>query len=437
MHPTVPTARGTVSGEPVTTVAGESADPAPWPLRLLDVPALRATGVAPVPFSQFVIKTHSRCNLACTYCYIYEGPDQSWRERPARMSAVTANRAVARIAEHAARHGLERIRVELHGGEPLLRGPGPLVELADALRAALPRRCGLNVVVQTNGTLLTEPALHRLADARIAVGLSLDGGSAGLNSRRVDHQGRPSWPGALRAARLLARRPEAWAGVLTTVDVSSDPGLVLSSLLALRPPTLDLLLPHANWSAPPPAGDGPAAYGRWLVRVFDSWWSADRPGPPIRLFYEIVGLLLGRPSTTEALGLSPFAAVVVDTDGSIEQVDSLRSAYDGAASTGLNVFRDSFDAALEHPGVAARQLGVAGLGGECRECTLLSVCGGGNYVHRFVRGSGFLHPSVYCADLELLILHVAERLGAALPGAAEKPVEFPFDTANSRFLQCR
>ncbi|MFE2546003.1 FxsB family cyclophane-forming radical SAM/SPASM peptide maturase [Actinacidiphila glaucinigra] len=383
--------------------------------------ALRDSGVAPVPFRQFVLKIHSRCNLACTYCYIYEGADSTWRLRPVQMSVRTMRAAVARIAEHVRAHPIAEIRVEMHGGEPLLGGPGPLVGLADMLRAALPRSCTPRVVVQTNGTLLTGAVLDRLGAAGIRVGLSLDGGSREFNSRRVDHAGRPSWPAAARAARLLAERPEVYAGILTTIDVQSDPAGLYASLLSLRPPSLDLLLPHANWTTPPPKGSGPAPYGEWLSAVFDLWWTAERPGPPVRLFHEIIGLLLGRPSTTESVGLSPMAALIVDTDGSIEQVDSLKSAYEGAASTGLDVFEHTFDAALDHPGVAARQLGLSGLSGQCRRCALVDVCGGGNYAHRFRMADGFLNPSVYCVDLEQLIRHIAHRLDEALGDLRNAP----------------
>ena len=39
-------------------------------------------GGATVPLSQFVLKVHSRCDLACDHCYVYEAADQSWRGRP-------------------------------------------------------------------------------------------------------------------------------------------------------------------------------------------------------------------------------------------------------------------------------------------------------------------------------------------------------------------
>lgn len=140
----------------------------------------------------------------------------------------------------------------------------------------------------------------------------------------------------------------------------------------------------------------------------------------MRLFEECVALLLGLPAATESLGLAPFDAVVVETDGSIEQVDSLKSAYEGAARTGLDIFRHTFDAALRHPGVAARQAGAAALAAGCRACPLLSVCGGGNYAHRYRAGQGFTNPSVYCADLQRFIRHVAGRLAES--AALARPV---------------
>ncbi|TJZ45148.1 FxsB family radical SAM/SPASM domain protein [Streptomyces piniterrae] len=383
------------------------------------------TGRTPaVPFRQFVLKIHSRCNLACTYCYLYTGPDHSWRDRPRLVPAATVRQTALRIAEHVRTHRLREIRVDLHGGEPLLTGPGPLLEQAAAIRAALPAGCTAAFGLQTNGTLLTPDTLDALAAAGFRLGLSLDGGTPGLNRRRLDHAGRPSWPAVARAVRLLSGRPDVFAGILCTIDITADPAEVYRSLRALDPPMLDFLLPHANWSSPPPAAARRTPYGDWLCTVFDLWWDGG-PGPRVRVFTEILGLLLGRPSSSEAVGLSPVVALVVDTDGAIEQVDSLKSAYDGAAATGLDVFRHTFDEALAHPGLAARQRGRDGLGEQCRRCALMEVCGGGNYAHRYRAGAtGFANPSVYCADLERLIRHIAARLAAAV-GPALPPTGPP------------
>ncbi|MFG2620971.1 FxsB family cyclophane-forming radical SAM/SPASM peptide maturase [Streptomyces sp. NPDC048507] len=390
---------------------------APWPYAQLDVPALRAAGHQAWPIRQFVLKTHSRCNLACTYCYVYEMADQSWRTRPAAMSAATALRAAERIAEHAAAHELPRVDLVLHGGEPLLAAPAELAAPVEAVRAALARRAPRTRVtasVQTNGTLLTRGRLAALAAAGIRVGVSLDGGLAAHNARRVDHAGRPGFGAAARGLRLLARHPASYAGVLCVVDLAQDPVETYESLLAFAPPSVGLLLPLANRSTPPPGGTAHGTpYADWLLAVFEHWWHAGVRRTGIRLFEEVIALLLGLPEATETLGLAPATTAVVETDGAIEQADSLKSAYEGAAATGMTLDTHSFDELLDHPGFAARQLGRDALAAGCRACELVEVCGGGHYPHRYRAGEGFRGPSVYCADLQAVIRHIAGALHTA------------------------
>ncbi|MCJ1678120.1 FxsB family radical SAM/SPASM domain protein [Streptomyces sp. APSN-46.1] len=395
---------------------------APWPYARLDVPALRAAGHRPYPVRQFVLKTRSRCNLACTYCYVYAMADQGWRDQPPAMTPATVARAARRIAEHAAAHELARVDLVLHGGEPLLTAPAglaaPVEAVRDALRASSPRT-RVTATVQTNGTLLTRGRLAALAAAGIRVGVSLDGGLPAHNARRVDHAGQPGFAAAARGLRLLARHPASYAGVLCVIDLAQDPVETYESLLAFRPPSLGLLLPLANWSDPPPGhpegSDTP--YADWLVAVFERWWHDGTRRTRVRVFEEIIALLLGLPAATETLGLAPATTAVIETDGSIEQADSLKSAYEGAAVTGLTLDRHTFDDLLDHPGLAARQLGREALAAGCRSCELVEVCGGGHYPHRYRAGEGFRQPSVYCADLQVLIRHI----GQALHEAAHQP----------------
>ncbi|MGP3688435.1 FxsB family cyclophane-forming radical SAM/SPASM peptide maturase [Streptomyces sp. IBSNAI002] len=406
-----------------TSAAGPPAHRAhaPWPYTRLDVPALRAAGHPPHPVRQFVLKTRSRCNLACTYCYVYEMADQGWRAQPATMDPATADRAARRIAEHAATHDLPRVDLVLHGGEPLLTAPAGLAGPVDAVRAAVAAaspRTRVTATVQTNGTLLTRGRLAALAAAGIRVGVSLDGGLPAHNTRRVDHAGRPGFGAAARGLRLLARHPDSYAGVLCVIDLDHDPVETYESLLSFAPPSIGLLLPLANWSSPPPGHHpGGTPYADWLLAVFERWWHDGLRRTRIRVFEEIIALLLGLPAATETLGLAPAATAVIETDGSLEQADSLKSAYEGAATTGMTLRSHSFDQLLDHPGFAARQLGRDALADGCRACELVEVCGGGHYPHRYRAGEGFRQPSVYCADLQVLIRHIA----AAVAGAARPP----------------
>src|SRR6201999_2913275 len=104
-----------------------------WPATL-DVRAILADDWKPAPFTEFVIKIHSRCDLSCDYCYMYQMADQTWRDQPRKMSESTVDLAAKRIGEHARAHHLSQIAVTLHGGEPLLAGPGLIERLVDSTR---------------------------------------------------------------------------------------------------------------------------------------------------------------------------------------------------------------------------------------------------------------------------------------------------------------
>lgn len=380
--------------------------PAPWPYLDLDVAAVRAAGREPLPFQQFILKVHSRCNLACTYCYVYEMAERGWSQLPRRMDPAVAGQVADRIGEHVRTHHLSGVEVILHGGEPLLTGPAWLADLVGTLRAGVPAQVSLGL--QTNGTLLRPRMLETLQQLGIRVGVSLDGDAEATGRHRTYPSGRNSFADVADGLRLLGSPAfrDIYAGLLCTVDTDNDPVTTYEALLEFQPPALDLLLPHAHWDCPPP-GTG---YADWLIAVFERWYGAPEQETRIRLFSELIQLVLGNPGGVEGLGLQPSTLIVVDTDGSIKQLDSLSSTYAGSADTGLHVATDAFDAALDHPTTVARQIGADALAGECQQCPVLSVCGGGLYPHRYRTGTGFRHPSVYCADLKRLIEHVRDRV---------------------------
>ncbi|TDC36947.1 FxsB family cyclophane-forming radical SAM/SPASM peptide maturase [Micromonospora sp. KC213] len=361
------------------------------------------------PLSQYVLKLTSRCDLACDHCYVYQHPDQSWRRQPRLMAAATLRAAAGRIAEHAAAHRLDTVRVVLHGGEPLLAGAAGLAAAAGELRRQIDPVTRLDLRMQSNGVLLTPRVCDVLVAHDVKVGISLDG-DVSANDRHRRHANGASSHAAVRRALALLRRPEyraGYAGILCTVDLANDPVRVYRALLAEEPPQIDFLLPHANWDRPParPAGI-PTPYAEWLLAVHRRWLADGRP-VPIRLLESLLSTAAGGASRTEAVGLGPADLVVIETDGTFEQVDSLKSAYHGAPATGLDVFRHRVDDAAAYPMIAIRQTGLTGLCATCRRCPVVAQCGGGLFAHRYRAGAGFDNPSVYCADLKELIRAMA------------------------------
>ena len=262
--------------------------------------------------------------------------------------------------------------------------------------------------LQTNGTLLDRPMLETLKNLRVRVGVSLDGDAEATARHRRYANGRNSFDAVANGLDLLQSPEfrECYSGILCTIDVGNHPVSIYEALLKFNPPALDFLLPHANWNCPPPG----IGYVEWLISVFERWYSAPRQETRIRLFSELIQLVLGQPGAVEGLGLMPSTLVVVDTDGSIKQLDSLSSTYPGASDMGLHITSSSFDDALDHPTTIARQIGAAALSEQCRACEVMEICGGGLYPHRYRRGAGFRNPSVYCDDLLRVITYVRDRV---------------------------
>jgi uncharacterized protein len=379
--------------------------------------------------SQYVLKVCGRCDLSCDHCYVYEHADQSWRRKPKSIAKGTVAQAARRIAEHASQHGLRRVSVILHGGEPLLLGLDGLRMVLREIWSSISPLAGLDITVHTNGVLLDERLCDLFADYGVRVGVSLDGDRAANDRHRRFSDGRSSHDKVLAALGLL-RRPayrHLYGGILCTIDLANDPIEVYEALLEQAPPRLDLLLPHGTWDNPPPRPPGThVPYADWLGQIHARWNRDGRP-VPIRIFDSLTAAWEGRPSGSEAAGLDPVDMLVIDTDGGWEQVDSLKTAFDGAPATGCDVFSHAVDDVVAHPGVAARRAGIAGLSRACQECALVRACGGGLYAHRYRSGRGFDNPSVYCNDLKALIPQViaatrsVPRPSAVQPAAAAGP----------------
>lgn len=368
-----------------------------------------------VAFHTYLWKIASRCNLNCSYCYVYNRGDSQWERQPRFMSESVARQTAARIREHCEAHGKRELSIIFHGGEPLLGGGEHIDLLTRVIAEEFDGFDGaLCVGMQSNAVLFNEEIGDLLLRRRMTMGVSLDGPPHINDRHRVDHLGRPSSEALQRSLRLITsdKYKAVLGGFLCVMDLDNDPVEVTDYLLSWDPPSIDYLFPLDNHDRLPKGKtEDPSAspYGRWLVKAFDHWLTTGSMSR-IRVFNSIMELICGRNSLIESLGVAPVDLIVIETNGELEGVDALKTTFNGACSLGMNVFEHNFDDAARHFAVRSRQMGVASLCEKCKSCPIVSVCGSGYVPHRYSKERKFDNPTVYCSDLEMIIRHIHQRL---------------------------
>src|SRR5690606_13363347 len=270
-----------------------------------------------------------------------------------------------------------------------------------------------SIGMQSNGRLFDEEVGRFCLDHGIRIGITIDVPPA-INDRHRDHLlGRASSKRLEQRLGLLTRPRyrDSFGGFLVVVSLEADPVEVFDYLAGFDPPGIDFILPYGHWDRRPPGKDSfeSTPYADWFRRLFDHWIEG-RSATRIREFDSLMRLLMGGESLVESLGAGVVDLVVVETNGDIEAVDSLKATFEGATSLGFDVRTHELDAVASHVGVRSRQLGAASLCETCRGCPQVEVCGGGYLPNRYSAARGFDNPSIYCHDLQRIIEHVRERV---------------------------
>jgi uncharacterized protein len=393
---------------------------------------------SPPVFNTFLVKIASRCNIDCDYCYMYHSADQSWQRRPRFMSEDTMNALFERAAGYARLMALPHVTFLLHGGEPLLAGMSRIEKFVSGVRSTFDRlapETRLEFSMQTNGTLLTSQWLTLFDRIGLTFGVSLDGDQIANDRHRLDHKGRSSFSRVKAALSMIEAHPfgkQTFRGLLGVMDLRNDPLETFRFLADLNPPRLDFLFPEGTHdNLPPFVSAGTSNYANWLIPIFDEWFEGGSR-VRLRLFENLIDVLLGGRSQTEGTGEGHLNLLTIETDGEIEDVDLMKVTYEGGGrfvrfgpaptvhSLGFQELAESTGAQERH-----RLHTLEGLSETCRQCPAAKACGGGFLPHRWSSERGFDNPSVYCRDLLKLIQHIQGRLKESLVSLSSAGVVSP------------
>jgi uncharacterized protein len=361
-----------------------------------------------------LLKIASRCNLDCSYCYVYHMGDESWRSLPKRWSIRVQELVIAQLGALMRAQG-QPFSVVLHGGEPLLLGVTRLASFFASLRRELGLACGIGI--QTNGVLISPSLLDVCAEHSVTLSVSLDGPSEVHDRHRIDLRGGPSHARVVAGLERLKTHADAahiFSGVLAVIDPATDPIEIYRYFKTLDVPSVDFLYRDGNHTALPygKAASGSDEYGRWICGILDCY-IADRSPFRIRMLDDMMRLLLGGVGVKEGVGLTDYGILVIDTDGAIKKNDTLKSSPlgDNFDETWSVRSESLWDVATSQP-FEAYHHAQRPTAATCQACPLLTVCGGGMVTHRYRDGSGYDNPTVFCVDQQLLISRMKKHLAA-------------------------
>lgn len=366
-----------------------------------------------------IVKLAERCNLACPYCYMYSGPDQSWRTRPRRLSPGLVQTLVDRAGELLEAQPDVHLTLEFHGGEPLLFGRDRFADLMGRLHERLPRQ-RVTYCLQTNGVLLDAEWCAFFAANQVHWSISMDGPAETHDRYRVRRNGKGSHAEVAAAIRLSQSRPEwkRWfGGVLAVIDPQADGAAIVRYFRELGVAHLDLLMPDATHVAAPShlPDFSQRQLLRFLSEAFDAWVALDDRSFHIRTFEHIALGIFGRPPELDAFGAGLDWLMVVETDGSYQLLDVLHICGEQFTHTGGALQTRSFSEQFAWQ--QDRRIPPCAV---CLECPVYDLCGGGYLPHRF-DGAGFDKPSVHCESLYGLTLRIQEFLRSQLPSDVWEP----------------
>jgi uncharacterized protein len=366
-----------------------------------------------VQLDTILLKVASRCNINCSYCYVYNQGDTNWQRMPKHMSAAIVGDVLRQLST-LYEDQQHPFAIVLHGGEPLLLPRDILELLLQGLADRLPASCTRSI--QTNGTLIDDDLLALCVRTSTTLSVSLDGPADVHDAFRIAFDGGGTYARAAAGIARIRQHPEAdrlFTGALCVVDPHSNAQRVYEFFKSLAVPSVDFLFKDGNHTKMPlgKSAIDSTEYGRWLAMVWDCYINDSDP-PRIRILDDFGRLLLGGSSIKEGCGQTLYGIAVIDTDGNITKNDTLKSTFDGADrfEKTWSISTDRLSEIAASPEFVEYSQLQRPTSPICQACSLLSVCGGGMPLSRWHPETGFKNPSVYCADYKLVIGHINETL---------------------------
>ena len=309
------------------------------------------------------------------------------------MSIDVVRAAAGRIHAYTRKFGIRNVVITLKGGDPLIAGKSWFREAVPEIRKAVGDASELTLALITDGDLLDEGWIDLFREFGILVSIHIENGR-GLN--------------AMRSLELVQGLGRHFGGILYAIHPAEDGLTIYRDLLAIGINRMDFLLPaQYNWDHPPPAHlESKTPYADYLIPIFDEWWREPDGAVSVRLFESLLELIVGSRNYVDGLGGDPVTTAVIESDGSIVSLDTLRACAGSMTQVKKSVFADSIYSLYAQPVFKKLVSEQESLCAICKSCALHDTCGGGPLPTRYSSLRMLDSPSVLCADLWRFISHI-------------------------------
>jgi uncharacterized protein len=369
------------------------------------------------------------CNLGCEYCFYLEKEALFPRGGQYRMSDEVLEAYIRQVAT--AQSHVPELLFAWQGGEPTLMGIDffrRAIELEKKHAAGKP----FVNTIQTNGTLLDDEWCRFLAGHRFLVGLSLDGPRELHDRYRRTRGGEGSFDAVMRGLGLLKKHRVEY-NVLACVnrETSRHPLEVYRFLreqgveyiqfipIVERLPEERAKMLGMHLGVPVPVGKEqgavevtpwsvePAAWGEFLISVFDEWVRTDVGTVFVMNFDWALVSYIGLDTAPCFFAPECGNAAIIEHNGDVYSCDHF--VYPEYRLG--NILEDDLSEMMDSPKQRAFGADKGRLPRYCRECPVLRVCYGECPKHRFlVSPDGEPGWNYLCAGYNSYFNHIAPYL---------------------------
>jgi uncharacterized protein len=361
-----------------------------------------------------VVKVASRCNINCTYCYMYNLGDLSYKSQPKFIADSTTRNFAEKMLLHAKKHNLKTVSIIIHGGEPLLMSKVNMQNFINHFDIIKEENIGVRFALQTNGILVDDEWCDFFKLHHIGIGVSLDGNKEINDRSRVDKNGNGTYDSVIRGIDIL-RKNNITHGILSVLNVEADPIDYYESFKEVNIASLDVLLLEMNYDNKHLYYPQNITVAEWYISLFDRWYNDKDRKFSIRIFNVLIKEILGQEQGIDALGVAENNVLVLETDGGLEAVDVLKMCGDSFTKNDLNINSNDIDEIAGSDLIDVYYNSGRYLPEKCLACPVGDICGGGYLPHRYSAEKGFNNPSVYCNDLLKIITHIQNTVIDAMP----------------------